>query len=99
MQWPERTLVFRLQKDLPDVVFLDINMPLMNGTTCLAEIKSNKKMAHLPVIMFTTSTNPTEVAECKKHGANDYINKPVSYLHLTETLMSIIKSGKSHIAH
>lgn len=87
------------EKNLPDVVFLDINMPLMNGTTCLAEIKSNKKTAHIPVIMFTTSTNPIEVAQCKKHGAKAYINKPVSYHHLTETLMTVIKSGNSLFAN
>ena len=87
------------QKDLPDVVFLDINMPLMSGTTCLAEIKRSKKMEQLPVIMFTTSTNPTEQAQCKKDGAIEYINKPVSYRHLKETLMAIIKSGNSLLAH
>ncbi len=91
--------ILESQKDLPDVVFLDINMPLMTGTTCLAEIKRNKKMAHVPVIMFTTSTNPTEVAQCKKYGAMEYLNKPVSYHHLTETLMTIIKSGNSLFVH
>ncbi len=80
------------QTQLPDIVFLDINMPLMNGKTCLAEIKSNKKFAHLPVIIFTTSTNPREIAECKKIGANDFINKPASYLDLTKTLTFIINS-------
>ena len=84
-----------IQKPLPDVVFLDINMPLMNGATCLTEIKSNSKTAHLPVIIFTTSTNPAEVAECQKRGANDFIHKPVSYLHMMKILKPIIKSGNS----
>ena len=88
-----------LQNPLPDVVFLDINMPFMDGLTCLAEIKSNQKTAHLPVIIFTTSANPTEVAECKKSGAEDYIHKPVTYTHLTQTLAAIIKSGNSMFAH
>lgn len=82
-----------IQQPLPDVVFLDINMPLMNGATCLTEIKANKKTAHLPVIIFTTSTNPAEVIECKKQGAKAFINKPVSYFHMMKVLRTIIKSG------
>jgi CheY-like chemotaxis protein len=78
------------QTQLPDVVILDINMPLMNGKTCLAEIKSNSKMANLPVIIFTTSTNPAEIEECKKIGASDFVKKPASYLLFKETLTSII---------
>lgn len=83
------------QTQLPDVVFLDINMPLMGGKTCLAEIRGSKKMAHLHVIMFTTSTNPREIEECKKIGANDFINKPASYLHLRELLTFIINTRKT----
>ncbi len=77
---------------LPDVVFLDINMPLMNGKICLSEIRGNKKIAHLPVIIFTTSTNPNEITELKNIGATDFINKPSTYIHLTQTLSSIINS-------
>jgi CheY-like chemotaxis protein len=79
---------------LPDVVFLDINMPLMDGKTCLTEIKSNKNTSHLPVIIFTTSNNPEEKEECKKIGASDFILKPVSYLDMKEILTSILNSRK-----
>src|ERR1035437_9290308 len=41
--------------ELPDVLFLDINMPRKNGKECLAEIKLNDKLKHFPVIMFSTS--------------------------------------------
>jgi CheY-like chemotaxis protein len=88
-------LSFLASHQLPDVIFLDINMPLMNGKTCLSEIRADKKMAHIPVIIFTTSNNPIEIAECKKMGATDFINKPVSYLHLTKTLTSVINSSNT----
>src|SRR6185295_4050117 len=41
--------------ELPDVLFLDLNMPRKNGFECLSEIKQNKNLEHLPVIMFSTS--------------------------------------------
>jgi CheY-like chemotaxis protein len=81
--------------DLPDLIFLDINMPLMNGKTCLAEIKGNKSMAKVPVIIFTTSHNPAEREECKKMGAADFLLKPVSYLGMKNILASIFNSRKN----
>jgi CheY-like chemotaxis protein len=81
-----------VQERLPDVVFMDINMPLMNGPTCLAEIKANKRTAHVPVIIFTTSTNPAEIMACKKHGAKDFLNKPPSYVSMIKILRPIITS-------
>lgn len=78
---------------LPDAVFLDINMPLMDGKTCLAEIKGNQKTCHIPVIIFTTSKNPQEKNDCKGLGAADFVLKPVSYLEMRDILVSIFKSN------
>ena len=77
---------------LPDVIFMDINMPLMDGKTCLTEIKSNQKTSQLPVIIFTTSNNPHERIECTHIGAADYVLKPASYLQMREILISIFRS-------
>jgi len=79
---------------LPDIIFLDINMPLMNGKTCLAEIRANKNTSDLPVIIFTTSTDPREKAECKKIGATDFILKPVTFLQMQQTLRSIFRERR-----
>lgn len=80
--------------NLPDIVFMDINMPLMNGKTCLAEIKSSKKTARLPVIIFTTSNNPVERIECSKIGAAAYVLKPASYAQMKSTLSALFSSPK-----
>jgi CheY-like chemotaxis protein len=77
---------------LPDIIFLDINMPLMDGKTCLGELRGNKHTAHIPVIMFTTSNNPEERSMCENLGANDFVLKPVSYLHMREIIASILSS-------
>jgi CheY-like chemotaxis protein len=60
---------------LPDVLFLDINMPRKNGSECLVEIKQDIKLRRLPVIMYSTSINE-EVADLMyKRGAHNYILK------------------------
>jgi len=78
----------------PDIIFLDINMPLMDGKSCLTEIRGNKKTAHIPVVMCTTSNNPDERKKCEKLGASDFFLKPVSYREMKEILASILKSAK-----
>jgi len=69
-------------QQLPDVLFLDLSMPRKTGFECLSEIKENKKLAGLPVIMFTTSfTKGVElehnlISTLTSMGAQDYIRKP-----------------------
>jgi len=69
---------------LPDFIFLDINMPQMNGKQCLQEIRKSNELKHLPVIMYTTSSEEKEIKECYKLGATDFLMKPnnISELHI-----------------
>ena len=80
--------------NLPDVVFLDVNMPLMDGKTCLAEIRGNARTSGVPVIIFTTSSDPAERVECEVLGANDFVRKPVSYTDMKKILSTIFNSSK-----
>src|SRR4051812_39821403 len=63
-------------KHSPDYIFLDINMPLMNGKECLTEIKKVSALKETPVIMYSTSTNTNEIKECYALGASDFLIKP-----------------------
>jgi CheY-like chemotaxis protein len=72
----------------PDLIFLDLNMPLMDGKTCLGEIRGNKATGHLPVIVFTTSGNNRDRVDCENLGATDFLLKPVSFRHMREMLRS-----------
>ena len=56
--------------ELPHVLFLDLNMPRKNGFECLSEIKLNKKLKQLPVIIFSTSFEQDDVNLLYKNGAN-----------------------------
>lgn len=83
-------LSFLSEGNVPDIIFLDINMPLMDGKACLMEIKTNKDTSHIPVIMCTTSNNPDERMECENLGASDFFLKPVSYSEMKEIIGSIL---------
>lgn len=60
---------------LPDMVVLDLNMPILNGTATLAEIKTNPRYQELPVFMFTTSSLWIERETCLKLGAAGFFTK------------------------
>ncbi len=64
---------------LPDVIFLDLNMPRMNGKQCLNEIKQSDALAHIPVVIYTTSKRGVDVEETKNMGAVHFITKPAFF--------------------
>ena len=61
---------------LPDLIFLDIRMPLLNGKKCLEELKKDDTLKHIPVVIYTTSKLVEESIELKKMGAAHFISKP-----------------------
>lgn len=65
---------------LPDVLFLDLNMPIKNGLECLHEIKHTPKLRDLPVVIFSTSLYPANVNKVYDFGAHLYIKKPNDFL-------------------
>jgi CheY-like chemotaxis protein len=67
---------------LPDVLFLDLNMPRKNGFDCLTELKKDEKLKMLPVIIFTTSNEPSVINLLYKTGAHYYIRKPNNVVQL-----------------
>lgn len=62
-------------KKLPEVIFLDMNMPRKNGAECLKEIKNNKVLAQIPVIIYSTSLNAETANSLYNTGAHYYIRK------------------------
>jgi CheY-like chemotaxis protein len=69
------TYLLENSENLPDVLFLDLNMPMKNGSECLLFIKKNEKLKKLPVIIYSTSLH-VEIADLLyKNGAHYYIRK------------------------
>jgi len=62
---------------LPVVVLLDIKMPRLNGPEVLRQIRADPQLKNLPVVMFTSSREDPDLAECYALGANAYVVKPV----------------------
>jgi len=76
---------------VPDYIFLDIHMPTMDGKTVLAELRQNKKLEAVPVVMYSTRINPSETAEYAALGANQFLNKHNDFRGLCDSLESLLK--------
>ncbi len=63
----------------PDLILLDLNMPKMNGRQVLHEIKNDKNLKSIPVVILTTSQAEEDIAKSYSEGANCYIAKPVDF--------------------
>lgn len=71
---------------LPHIIFMDLNMPRMNGKDCLTALKKHEKLNHIPVIIYTTSSYLKDQEEAMLGGAAYFITKPSSYNDLKEIL-------------
>lgn len=76
--------------ELPDMIFLDINMPRKNGFECLTEIRQNENLKQLPVIIFSTSNDPALISWMYNAGANLYLNKPTDFKGLKDNIQKAI---------
>jgi len=73
----------------PDIILLDINMPMMDGIQTLREIKENPDLKPIPVIMLTTSNLERDVESSYNLGANAYITKPMDFNMFSHVLSEI----------
>jgi len=80
-----------LQEINPSVIFLDINMPGMNGWDCLTKLKSSEESKHIPVIMYSTSSHKTEVEKAFTLGALSFFSKPNDYKQLKAMLLEVVE--------
>jgi CheY-like chemotaxis protein len=81
---------------VPSFIFLDLNMPLMSGRDCLIEMNRLPQLKHVPIIIYSTSSEIRDIKETKELGAFDYITKPTSLKELVNILTDIFK--KTHIS-
>ncbi|WP_298158402.1 response regulator [Brevundimonas sp.] len=63
----------------PMLILLDLNLPDMQGTDILAEVKRDERLKRAPVVVLTTTDDKTEIQRCYDLGCNVYITKPVDY--------------------
>jgi CheY-like chemotaxis protein len=75
----------------PDLIFLDYNMPRMNGLECLKRLKSDFSLRNIPVVMYTTSGDREQEKVILKLGADHYMQKTVSFEGLCKELGRLIR--------
>lgn len=75
---------------LPDLILLDLNMPRMNGSQLLAEVKADSALKHIPVIILTGSREIEDIIKTNNLQADRYVTKPIDLEQFIRTVKSII---------
>jgi CheY-like chemotaxis protein len=76
----------------PDFIFVDMNMPRMNGMECLAKIKNIDRLKQVPVFMYSTTADDYVARDCMKLGAAGVIKKQTSISAISEKLLRVFES-------
>jgi CheY-like chemotaxis protein len=75
--------------ELPCLIIMDINMPLMDGKQALVEMKKDTELDNVPIVMFTTSSSQLDMAFCEKYGV-EFITKPINMQDFHNTIQKLL---------
>jgi CheY-like chemotaxis protein len=90
------TKIKGIESELPELIFLDLNMPLLDGWGCLAELKANEKYSGIPVIMYSTSSYMEDIERALQNGALCFFTKPLVFKGLQKNLSIIMNHLESN---
>ncbi len=65
------------RRERPDLIFMDMNMPVMDGPACCAAIKADPEIAATPIVMVTTAGREDDEALCRRAGCDEFLTKPI----------------------
>ena len=85
--------ILQLKSDssfIPDFIFIDMNMPMMDGKECYGAILEIDRLRNVPVYIYSTSSTPELVAEIMNMGARDFLLKPSSMGELESLLREVL---------
>lgn len=74
----------------PGLILLDLNLPGTDGREVLRQVKQDKQLKTIPVVIFTTSNNPKDIEDCYRHGVNSYIVKPINFEQLKRDIQTLL---------
>jgi CheY-like chemotaxis protein len=74
----------------PSIILLDLNLPGTDGREVIEQIKQDNSLKSIPVVVFTTSSNPKDIEACYGYGVNGYILKPININKLMRTFQIFI---------
>jgi CheY-like chemotaxis protein len=75
---------------LPDLIFLDMNMPRLNGRQCLEELKKHPRLRSIPVVVYSTTKREEDVRETSRLGAVCFLTKPVLFNEITAAIDDMV---------
>lgn len=75
---------------IPNLIFLDLNMPRINGKKVLFELRNNPRFNFIPIIIYTTSSSQKDKDDAKQLGASDYLVKQIDTSDLKSILTGIL---------
>jgi len=78
-----------LEAKKPDLILLDINLPIYNGHEILKQIKQDSNLKKIPVIMLTTSAFPKDINQAYENNCNSYVKKPLDMDEFIEAILKI----------
>src|SRR5262245_12651037 len=87
----ESLLHFLHNSPLPNIVFLDLNMPILSGQECLKKIKSSVDLREIPIVIYSTASRKEIIDECYSIGASLYVVKPNNSNKLRETIAWVVE--------
>ncbi len=82
-----------IEETQPDLVLLDISMPVMDGHEVLQQLRLSDEFGDLPVIMVTANADDRNLARCLEAGANDYVTKPFSFTALNARINNVLRTA------
>lgn len=81
---------------LPQIIFVDLHMPLVNGYELISQIKTNSRLQHIPLVAFTTSNSKTDSNRAQMLGADAFLTKSPVFKDLTTKLRQILNTDFSN---
>ncbi|HEY9619935.1 MAG TPA: response regulator [Crinalium sp.] len=75
---------------LPGLIVLDLNLPGTDGREVLRQVKQEKKLRAIPIVIFTTSDSPKDIEDCYQYGVNSYIVKPIDFAQLKRDIQVLV---------
>lgn len=81
-------------KTIPDVLFLDLKMPVKDGIECLQSLRGDRKYDKLPIVIYSAAVNKNDIDNAYRHGANYFIVKPAAVRDIANIIKKICTMGK-----
>jgi DNA-binding NarL/FixJ family response regulator len=83
-------LMENLHHFAPDILFLDLEMPYKNGLECLVEIRENRRLENLPVVVFSSTTKPSNIQTAYEMGAHLFLIKSSSFTEYAASIQAVL---------